>query len=434
MSELIISGADLLGQGRADIVVQDGVITGIGTGGRTTGRRIDADGLVALPGLVDVHTHLREPGREDTETIASGARAAAVGGYVAIMAMANTTPVTDSPGAAEWILDRGAAAPHADVHPIGAVTKGLAGQELAEMGLMARSRAKVRMFSDDGKCVHDPLVMRRALEYVKTFGGVIAQHSQDPRIAPHTSCCDEGVYSGRLGLPAWPAVAEESIIARDVMLTAATGSRLHVCHVSTAGSVELIRWAKSRGLPVTAEATPHHLALTVDLLESYDSVYKVNPPLRTPEDVEALRAGLADGTIDVVGTDHAPHGLHDKQHDFTVAAFGMLGLETALSVVATHLVATGRMTWAGVAQAMSVRPAAIAGLADHGRPLQVGEPANVVLIDPAATLRVDREATQSRSRNNPWHGRELTGRVITTVLRGTPTFLDGQICELETSP
>ena len=433
MSELVITGADLLGQGRADIVISDGVITSVGTGSGSAGaRRIDADGLVALPGLVDVHTHLREPGREDTETIDSGARAAAAGGYVALMAMANTTPVTDTPGAAEWVYDRGAATPYADVHPAGAVTKGLAGQELAEIGLMARSRAKVRMFSDDGKCVHDPLVMRRALEYVTTFDGVIAQHAQDPRLAPHTSCCDEGPYSGRLGLPGWPAVAEESIIARDIMLTKATGSRLHVCHVSTAGSVELIRWAKAQGVSVTAEVTPHHLALTVDLLESYDSVFKVNPPLRTPEDVEALRAGLADGTIDVVGTDHAPHGLHDKQHDFTVAVFGMLGLETALPVVATHLVATGRMTWADVARIMSTAPAAIAGLSEHGRPLEVGEPANLVLIDPAATRTVDRESTQSRSRNNPWHGRELTGAVVTTILRGTPTYLDGQISELET--
>lgn len=431
MSGVVIAGADLRGEGRADILVEDGVIAQIGSLTASTSRTIDADGLVALPGLVDVHTHLREPGREDTETIGSGARAAAAGGYVALMAMANTSPVTDTPGAAEWVFDRGAAAPHADVHPIGAVTKGLEGKELAEIGLMARSRAQVRMFSDDGKCVHDPVVMRRALEYVKTFGGVVAQHAQDPRLAPHTSCCDEGAFSGRLGLPAWPAVAEESIIARDIMLTRTTGSRLHVCHVSTAGSVELIRWAKAQGLPVTAEVTPHHLALTVDLLESYDSVYKVNPPLRTPEDVEALRAGLADGTIDVVGTDHAPHGLHDKQHDFTVAAFGMLGLETALPVVATHLVATGRMTWAQVADAMSVRPAAIAGLSGHGRPLAVGEPANIVLVDPAATWSVDRETTQSRSRNNPWHGRELTGKVVTTILRGTPTFLDGDICDLE---
>lgn len=435
-TRLVIRGADVLGEGRADLVIENGVLVDVGAGeaSQEGARVIDADGLVALPGLVDTHTHLREPGREDTETIASGARAAAAGGYTAVMAMANTTPVTDTPSAADWVYSRGLEAPHADVFPVGAVTVGLAGTELAELGLMASSRARVRMFSDDGKCVHDPVLMRRALEYVKSFGGVIAQHAQDPRLAPHTSCCDEGPYSGRLGLPEWPAVAEESIIARDIMLARTTGSRLHVCHVSTAGSVELIRWAKAQGLDVTAEVTPHHLALSVDLLESYDSVYKVNPPLRTPEDIEALRAGLADGTIDVVGTDHAPHGLHDKQHDFTVAAFGMLGLETALPVVATHLVATGRMSWADVAQAMSVRPARIAGLEGHGRPLAPGEPANITLVDPAAVGTVDREHTQSRSRNNPWHGRELTGRVVTTVLRGTPTLLDGEICDLAATP
>lgn len=434
MSTLLIRGADLLGEGRADLLVRDGVIVEVGSVAENGARVLDADGLVALPGFVDPHTHLREPGREDTETIASGARAAAVGGYVALMAMANTTPVTDTPGAAEWVLDRGLAAPHADVHPIGAVTKGLAGTELAEIGLMARSRAKVRMFSDDGKCVHDPLLMRRALEYVKTFGGVVAQHSQDPRLAPPTACCNEGPWSGRLGLPGWPAVAEESIIARDIMLARTTGSRLHVCHLSTAGSVDLVRWAKAQGLQVTAEATPHHLALTDDLLASYDSVYKVNPPLRTPEDVEALRAGLADGTIDVVGTDHAPHGLHDKQHDFTIAAFGMIGLEAALAVVSTQLVVPGRMTWADVAQAMSVRPARLAGLTGHGRPLAVGEPANIALVDPQASITIDREASQSLSRNNPWHGRELRGAVVGTLLRGRTTYWGGEVCELEPEP
>ena len=419
----LLRGVTLPDGTRTDLTISDdGVFVDEAPGGAEV---VDCDGLIALPGLVDVHTHLREPGREDTETIGSGARAAAAGGYVALMAMANTTPVTDTPGAAEWVYDRGAATPYADVHPVGAVTKGLAGQELAEIGLMARSRAKVRMFSDDGKCVHDPLVMRRALEYVTTFDGVIAQHAQDPRLAPHTSCCDEGPYSGRLGLPGWPAVAEESIIARDIMLTKATGSRLHVCHVSTAGSVELIRWAKAQGVSVTAEVTPHHLALTVDLLESYDSVFKVNPPLRTPEDVEALRAGLADGTIDVVGTDHAPHGLHDKQHDFTVAAFGMLGLETALAVVSEVMVEQGPFGWADVARVMSQAPARIAGLADHGRPIDAGEPANLVLVDPSARVTVDRAASQSLSRNNPWHGEAFTGAVHTTILRGRVTATEG---------
>ncbi|WP_226344831.1 dihydroorotase [Agilicoccus flavus] len=432
---ILITGADLLGRGRADLLLRDGVIAEVGEGiDAPDARVLDATGLVALPGLVDVHTHLREPGREDTETIASGARAAAAGGYTAVMAMPNTTPVTDSASDADWVYLKGLQAPHADVFPVGAVTKDLAGTELAELGLMARSRAGVRMFSDDGHCVHDPVLMRRALEYVTAFGGVIAQHAQDPQLAPRASCCDEGPWSGRLGLPGWPAVAEESIIGRDIMLTKLTGSRLHVCHVSTAGSVELIRRAKADGLDVTAEVTPHHLALTVDLLESYDSAYKVNPPLRTPDDVEALRAGLADGTIDVVGTDHAPHGLHDKQHDFTVAAFGMLGLETALSVVSTYLVQPGRMTWADVAQAMSVRPAAIAGLTGHGRPLAPGEPANITLVDPTREITVDREATQSRSRNQPWHGRTLTGAVVTTILRGTPTLLDGRVVDLGAAP
>ncbi|WP_312721287.1 dihydroorotase [Mobilicoccus sp.] len=434
---LLITGADPLGEGhRTDLLIQDGIIRQMDEGltAPEGARVVDAGGKVLLPGFVDPHTHLREPGREDTETIASGARAAAVGGYTAVMAMANTTPVTDTATAAEWVYDRGRETPHVDVVPVGAVTKGLLGEELAELGLMHRSRANVLMFSDDGKCVHDPLLMRRALEYVTDFGGVIAQHAQDPRLAPHTACCHEGPYSGRLGLPGWPAVAEESIIARDIMLAKAAGSRLHVCHVSTAGSVELIRWGKSMGVDVTAEATPHHLALTVAELEGYDSVYKVNPPLRAMSDVEALRAGLADGTIDVVGTDHAPHGLHDKQHDFETATFGMLGLETALSVVSSVLVAEGRMSWADVAQAMSVRPARLAGLDGHGRPIAIGEPANLTLVDPAATVVVDREDTQSLSRNNPWHGRELTGRVVATILRGRPTFLDGAVTDLGPEP
>lgn len=428
MSTTLISGADILGGGRADILIRDGVIVQVGSGlDARDARRIDAEGLIALPGLVDPHTHLREPGREDTETIASGARAAAAGGYTAVMAMANTTPVTDTATAAEWVYDRGLQAGHVDVFPVGAVSKGLEGAQLAELGLMNRSRARVRMFSDDGKCVSDPLLMRRALEYVTAFGGVIAQHAQDPALAPHAACCHEGPYSGRLGLPGWPAVAEESIIARDIMLAKAAGSRLHVCHVSTAGSVELIRWGKSQGVDVTAEATPHHLALTVELLESYDSVYKVNPPLRSSEDVEALRAGVADGAIDVIGTDHAPHGLADKQHDFQIATFGMLGLETAVSVICTHLVREGRMSWEDVAQAMSVRPARLAGLEGHGRALKAGEPGNITLVDPEASIVIDREASESRSRNNPWHGRKMHGRVVTTLLRGRPTLLDGAV-------
>ena len=424
---LLIKGADLLGAGRQDLLIREGRIAEIGTLVVADAETIDADGLVALPGLVDVHTHLREPGREDAETVASGSAAAAIGGFTAILAMANTTPVTDTAEAAERILDLGRLAGLVDVQPIGAVTKGLLGEELAELGLMAASRARVRVFSDDGRCVHDARVMRRALEYVRAFGGVISQHSQDPMLADHNACCHEGELSGRLGLPGWPGVAEEVIVARDVMLARHTGSRVHVAHVSTAGSVEVIRWAKAQGISVTAEATPHHLMLTTDLLAGYDPTFKVNPPLRPGEDVEALRMALADGTIDVVATDHAPHARHDKEHTFVNAAFGVMGLETALSVISTVMVGSGLLDWAGVAQVMSVRPARIAGLSGHGRPIAVGEPANLTLVDPSATVTVDRDASMSLSRNNPWHGRTLTGTVNATVLRGKPTVLKGAL-------
>ena len=430
---LLIKGADLLGAGRQDLLIRDGRIAEIGTlgairePGREDAETIDADGLVALPGLVDIHTHLREPGREDAETIASGSAAAAIGGFTAILAMANTTPVTDTAEAAERILDLGRVAGLVDVQPVGAVTKGLAGEELAELGLMAASRARVRVFSDDGRCVADARVMRRALEYVRAFGGVVSQHSQDPMLADHNACCHEGELSGRLGLPGWPGVAEEVIVARDVMLARHTGSRVHVAHVSTAGSVEVIRWAKAQGISVTAEATPHHLMLTTDLLADYDPTFKVNPPLRPSEDVEALRAALADGTIDVVATDHAPHARHDKEHTFINAAFGVMGLETALSVISEVMVCSGLLDWAGVAQVMSVRPARIAGLSGHGRPIAVGEPANLTLVDPSATVTVDRDASVSLSRNNPWHGRTLTGTVYATLLRGRPTVLKGAL-------
>jgi dihydroorotase len=424
---LLIKGADLLGAGRQDLLIREGRIAEIGTLVVADTETIDADGLVALPGLVDVHTHLREPGREDAETVASGSAAAAIGGFTAILAMANTTPVTDTAEAAERILDLGRLAGLVDVQPIGAVTKGLLGEELAELGLMAASRARVRVFSDDGRCVHDARVMRRALEYVRAFGGVISQHSQDPMLADHNACCHEGELSGRLGLPGWPGVAEEVIVARDVMLARHTGSRVHVAHVSTAGSVEVIRWAKAQGISVTAEATPHHLMLTTDLLAGYDPTFKVNPPLRPGEDVEALRMALADGTIDVVATDHAPHARHDKEHTFVNAAFGVMGLETALSVISTVMVGSGLLDWAGVAQVMSVRPARIAGLSGHGRPIAVGEPANLTLVDPSATVTVDRDASMSLSRNNPWHGRTLTGTVNATVLRGKPTVLKGAL-------
>lgn len=418
MSSLLITGARVLGGDPADVLVEGGVVAAVGTG-LSADTTVDADGLVLLPGLVDLHTHLREPGREDAETIATGSAAAAAGGFTAVLAMANTNPVTDTAEAAERVYDLGRAVGLVDVQPVGAVTRGLEGAELAELGLMARSRAGVRVFSDDGKCVGDARVMRRALEYVKAFGGVISQHSQDPALAPHASCCHEGELSGRLGLPGWPSVAEEVIVARDVMLARHTASRLHVAHVSTAGSVEVVRWAKAQGIQVTAEVTPHHLLLTTDLLSSYDPTYKVNPPLRPQEDVEALREALADGTIDAVATDHAPHARHDKEHAFVDAAFGMVGLETALPVVWT--VMGERLGWDGVARVMSSNPASIAGLEGHGRPIAVGEPANFALVDPAATWTVDRDRSLSLSRNNPWHGRALTGAIHSTWLRGTRT-------------
>ncbi|KNX37313.1 dihydroorotase [Luteipulveratus halotolerans] len=424
----VIRGADLQGAGRADLLVRDGVIAETGTVKAPRGAtEVDADGLIALPGLVDLHTHLREPGREDAETIETGSAAAAAGGFTAVLAMANTNPVTDTAEAAERVRDLGEKVGLVDVQPVGAVTKGLAGEELAELGLMARSRAAVRVFSDDGKCVHDARLMRRALEYVKAFGGVVSQHAQEPRLADGQACCHEGELSGRLGLPGWPGVAEEVVVARDVMLARHTGSRVHIAHVSTAGSVEVVRWAKSQDIAVTAEVTPHHLLLTTDLLSGYDPVFKVNPPLRLQEDVEALRAALADGTIDAVATDHAPHARHDKEHAFAEAAFGMLGLEQALSVVTTVMVEGGLMDWSAVAAAMSSRPAAIAGLREQGRPLAVGEPANLVLLDPAAEVTVDRERSQSLSRNNPWHGRALKGRVHSTFLRGRATYFDGEV-------
>ncbi|MDQ6849602.1 MAG: dihydroorotase [Actinomycetota bacterium] len=417
---ILLRGAAPLGGERTDVLIEHGVIADIGA--RLHGdREIDADGLVLLPGFVDLHTHLREPGREDTETVASGSAAAALGGFTAVHAMANTDPVADNAEIVEQVARLGALAGLVDVRPVGAVSRGLRGETLAEIGNMARSAAAVRLFSDDGRCVHDARLMRRALEYVKPFDAAIAQHAQDPRLADSDACAHEGELSGRLGLPGWPAVAEESIIARDVMLTEHTGSRLHVCHVSTAGSVDVIRWAKQRGVPVTAEVTPHHLLLTCDLLDGYDPVFKVNPPLRPSSDVAALRAGLADATIDAVATDHAPHAAHDKDHAFGEAAFGMLGLQTALGVVAESMVATGLLDWAGVADRLSVRPAAIGRLAGHGRRIAVGEPANLVLVDPNGTFPVDPDRLASLSRNTPFAGRTLPAGVVATFLRGRPT-------------
>ncbi|MEV6860741.1 dihydroorotase [Streptosporangium subroseum] len=430
MSSIVIKGASILGGEPRDILIRDGVVADIGpelTGDET----VEARGLIALPGLVDLHTHLREPGREDAETVATGTRAAALGGYTAVHAMANTEPVADTAGVVEQVWRLGQEAGYCDVQPVGAVTVGLGGERLAELGAMADSAAQVRVFSDDGKCVSDAVLMRRALEYVKAFDGVVAQHAQEPRLTSGAQM-NEGAVSGRLGLTGWPAVAEEAVIARDCLLAAHVGSRLHVCHVSTAGSVEILRWAKSKGWDVTAEVTPHHLLLTDELVEdspvgAYNPIYKVNPPLRTRADVEALREALADGTIDCVATDHAPHPVEDKETEWAAAAMGMIGLETALSVVQEAMVETGLLDWAGVAERMSLAPARIGRLRGHGRSIEVGAPANVTLYDASVRGEVDPSGYASKSRNTPYEGRILPGRVVATFLRGRPTVLNGKL-------
>jgi len=421
VSDLLIQGADLVGRGRSDLLIRDGRFVDPSDAGSDT-EQVDADGLIALPGLVDLHTHLREPGREDAETVESGTLAAARGGFTAVLAMANTDPVTDTAEAAQHLAALGARDGHAQVVPVGAVSKGLDGVELAELGLMARSSAGVRVFSDDGHCVSDARLMRRALEYVRAFDGVVAQHAQDPQLAGTAACCHEGEISGKLGLTGWPAAAEAGIVARDVQIAELTRSRLHVCHVSCAETVDVIRWAKARDINVTAEVTPHHLMLTTSEVLGYDPTYKVNPPLRPNEHVEAVREALVDGTIDVVASDHAPHARHDKEHAFAEAAFGMLGLETALAVVIDTMINSSLLSWPELAKRMSITPGQIAQLSNQGRPLATGEPANVVLIDPAARGVVDRNATASLSRNNPWHGRELPDPVVATIWEGRITY------------
>ncbi|WP_314717878.1 dihydroorotase [uncultured Actinomyces sp.] len=429
MTAHLLTGVRPYGEDPADVLTADGRIAAIGPDAAAQAPagtvRHDLDGLVALPGLVDIHTHLRQPGGESAETVLTGTRAAAVGGYTAVFAMANTTPVQDSAGVVEQVLRLGREAGWVDVHPVGAVSAGLEGRHLSDMGAMAHSAARVRVFSDDGRCVADPVLMRRALEYVKAFDGVIAQHAQDPRLT-EGSQMHEGAVSAELGLRGWPAVAEESVIARDVLLAGHVGSRLHVCHLSTAGSVDIIRWAKARGIDVTAEVTPHHLLLTDELARSYSPLYKVNPPLRTAADVEAVRAALADGTIDVVGTDHAPHPLESKDCEWAAGAFGMTGLETALSVLIETMVAPGRMTWRDLARVMSSAPARIGRLTDQGQGLEVGAPANITVVDPGVRRTVDPRAQWTRSANTPYAGMELPGQVVATFLHGRPTVLAGE--------
>ena len=409
---------------RADFTIDRGVFTEATSADRT----IDAGGLQALPGLVDLHTHLREPGFEQSETVLSSTRAAAMGGFTAVFAMANTMPVQDTAGVVEQVQSLGLDHGYATVRPIGAVTEGLGGVTLSEIGAMANSRANVRVFSDDGKCVHNALLMRRALEYVKTFDGVVAQHAQEPTLTVDAQM-NEGAVSSELGLAGWPAVAEESIIARDVLLAEHVGARLHICHLSTAGSVDVIRWAKARGIAVTAEVTPHHLLLTEELVRGYDARFKVNPPLRRDEDVHALRAALADGTIDIVATDHAPHPPEAKECSWAEAAFGMVGLESALNVVQQAVVDTGQLAWADVARVLSQKPAEIGRLDGYATPFALGSPANLVLVDPSARTTFSTESLRGKSINSPYLGRELPGRVMTTIHNGYETVRDGEVVD-----
>ncbi|MCI4012073.1 dihydroorotase [Brevibacterium sp. ZH18] len=426
MTDYLIRGADVLGRGAADIAIRNSTIVDPELLDPTSSdvEVIDAGGLVALPGLVDMHTHLREPGKEDAETILTGSRSAAAGGFTCVHAMANTAPVADTAGVVEQVHRLGRTAGFTEVVPIGAVTIGLAGEQLAELGAMARSAARVRMFSDDGICVSDPLLMRRALEYVKTFDGVIAQHAQEPRLTEGAQM-NEGVVSAELGLPGWPAVAEESIIARDVLLAEHVGSRLHVCHVSTAGSVDLIRWAKSRGINVTAEVTPHHLMLTDELVRTFDPVYKVNPPLRTDADISALREALADGTIDVVGTDHAPHTAEHKCSEWTAAAMGMVGMETALPIV-VEAMRDYDFDFGDLARVMSSSPARITGASGHGS-LEVGASANIVLIDPNSAHSIVPDDHATKGRNNPFAGLEVKTTITDTFFYGHRVLAGGEL-------
>lgn len=429
--EILFVGARPYGEESADIAVRGNKIVAVGKDARSAvpeAEVVDVTGLVALPGLVDLHTHLREPGQEDAETVFTGTRAAAVGGYTCVFAMANTNPVADTASVVEQVKMLGDKAGWVEVHPIGAVTVGLEGKTLSSMSAMAKSEAAVRVFSDDGKCVADPVLMRRALEYVKTFGGVIAQHAQDPALTEGAQM-NESPLSAELGLAGWPAVAEEAIIARDVALTDHVGSRYHVLHASTKGSVEQIREAKRRGINVTAEATPHHIFLTEEEARSYDPRFKVNPPLRTQEDVEALRDALEDGTIDTIGTDHAPHPLEMKDCEWQAGAFGMIGIETALPVLITTMVDTGRMNWRDIARVMSEKPAQIGLATEQGQPIEAGSFANLAFVDPSVERVV--ENGWSRSTNNPYLGYTLKGQVKYTVYRGKITVREGMPVEEE---
>lgn len=406
-----------------DVKIVDGVITELGS---VKESGVDCSGLMLLPGFVDMHTHLREPGFEASETVLTGSQSAAVGGYTAVLAMANTFPVADSAEIVEQVFELGVSAGYVHVQPVGAVTKGLEGLELSKISELSNSAANVRVFSDDGMCVFDEALMEAALLEVKRFGGVIAQHAQDPKLTPGAQM-NEGALATELGLTGWPREAEESIIKRDALLAQKTGSRLHVCHLTTSGGVEVVRWAKQQGINITAEVTPHHLMLTEQLVRSYDPVYKVNPPLRTETDTLALQEGLIDGTIDVVGTDHAPHSSEKKDCEWDAAAFGMVGLENAASVVQQVLIESGRSNWQRFQEVMSTKPAQIAGLEAQGI-LSVGAVANLTLIDPKSQREILPQ-TNSKSSNNPFAGRKLPGQVVMTIYRGEFTVLEGKLVQ-----
>jgi dihydroorotase len=425
--DLMIRGARPYGEGEpVDVLVRDGVVAEIGTRLSATAEVLDASGLVLLPGFVDLHTHLREPGGEESETIESGSAAAAVGGYTAVFAMPNTDPVGDSAVVVEHVWRRGAEIGLVDVHPVGAVTVGLGGERMAELATMASSRARVRMFSDDGRCVHDPMLMRRALEYATSLDAVIAQHAEDPRLTEGAQA-HEGVVAARLGLAGWPATAEETVVARDCALARDAGARLHVCHVSSAHTVAVLRAAKAAGVRVTAEVTPHHLLLTDATLTAYDPVHKVNPPLRTADDARAMRDALAEGVVDVVATDHAPHAAQYKDTEWAAARPGMLGLQTALSVLVRACVEPGLLDWRGVARVMSQRPAEIGRLPDQGRPIAVGEPATFTVVNPDDMWTVRGAGLASRATNTPYEGMRLPATVVATVLRGRVTAREGKV-------
>jgi dihydroorotase len=421
VSDVVLKGGEVVdetGRRRADVVIDaDGRIAAVGDD-LSAARTVDCGGCVISPGLVDLHTHLREPGREEAETIETGSRAAALGGYTAVVAMPNTEPAIDSPGVVREVLELGAKAT-CEVFPAAAITVGRLGEQLVPMAELAA--LGVRIFTDDGSGVQDSRLMRRALEYASALGITLAQHCEDAGLS-QGGHMHEGAWSSRLGIPGIPAEAEELMVARDIALGRLTGAPVHFLHLSTAGSVELVRQAKAKGLRVTAEAAPHHFTLTHAEVASYDPVFKVNPPLRGDHDVAAVKAGLADGTIDAIATDHAPHPQEAKEAAFDEAPCGMLGLETALSLAISEL----GLPIERVLALLSWQPARIAGLENHGGPVVEGRPANLTVIDPTTTWTVDPSRLASRSRNTPYAGRSMTGRVRHTFLRGEPVVLDGE--------